>query len=137
MTEKSLYPSDQADKVLVRMPDGMRDHLKDAAKANNRTMNAEIVARLEGSFEAHTGAAARLPLLAEEYIEEQLVKHGIDRTSAIEAMAAKAQSASGTVIIIHYSPRLKLNEFRDALNQMLENAPDEAHVLIYPSNSKT
>lgn len=51
MTEKNLYPSDQADKVLVRMPDGMRDRLKDAAKANNRTMNAEIVARLEDSFQ--------------------------------------------------------------------------------------
>lgn len=49
MTEKNLYPSDQADKVLVRMPDGMRDRLKEAAKANNRTMNAEIVARLEAA----------------------------------------------------------------------------------------
>lgn len=37
------------DKVIVRLPDGMRDRLKDAAKANNRSMNAEIVARLENS----------------------------------------------------------------------------------------
>lgn len=50
MSEKQTFPSDAADKVLVRMPDGMRDRLKDAAKSNNRTMNAEIVARLEGSF---------------------------------------------------------------------------------------
>ncbi len=52
MTEKNLYPSDQADKVLVRMPDGMRDRLKEVAKSNNRTLNAEIVARLERSFTA-------------------------------------------------------------------------------------
>ncbi|MGE6213082.1 Arc family DNA-binding protein [Comamonas aquatica] len=51
MAEKNLYPSDQADKVLVRMPDGMRDRLKEVAKANNRTLNAEIVARLEQSFQ--------------------------------------------------------------------------------------
>lgn len=44
------YPSDRADKVLVRMPDGMRDRIKAAAKAFNRTMNAEIIARLEESF---------------------------------------------------------------------------------------
>lgn len=58
MTEKNPYPSDQADKVLVRMPDGMRDRLKEAAKANNRTMNAEIVARLESTFAAPTTSSA-------------------------------------------------------------------------------
>lgn len=50
MSDKSAFPSDTADKVLVRMPEGMRDQLKDAAKTNNRTMNAEIVARLQESF---------------------------------------------------------------------------------------
>ncbi|WP_442580749.1 Arc family DNA-binding protein [Mesorhizobium sp. ASY16-5R] len=35
------------DKVIVRLPDGMRDSLKAEAEANNRSMNAEIVARLE------------------------------------------------------------------------------------------
>jgi muconolactone delta-isomerase len=44
------YPSEKADRFMVRLPDGMRDRLKEAAKANNRTMNAEVVARL-GAFE--------------------------------------------------------------------------------------
>lgn len=51
MTEKSAYPSDQADKVLVRMPEGMRDSLKRKAKVNNRTLNAEIVLRLQQSMQ--------------------------------------------------------------------------------------
>ncbi len=51
MNDKTAFPSDTADKVLVRMPDGMRDNLKAAAKANNRTMNAEIVARLQETFD--------------------------------------------------------------------------------------
>lgn len=54
--EDAGYPSDKADKVLVRMPDGMRDRMKAAAKVNNRTMNAEIVARLEGSFQSRSAA---------------------------------------------------------------------------------
>lgn len=45
------------DKVIVRLPDGMRDRIKAAAKANKRSMNAEIVARLEESF---SGRTARL-----------------------------------------------------------------------------
>ncbi|MDB5822166.1 MAG: hypothetical protein JWR21_870 [Herminiimonas sp.] len=37
---------------MVRLPDGMRDRIADAAKASNRSMNAEIVARLQKSYEA-------------------------------------------------------------------------------------
>ncbi len=33
------------------MPDGLRDKLKAAAETNSRSMNSEIVARLEASFE--------------------------------------------------------------------------------------
>lgn len=35
------------------MPDGLRDRIRDAAEKNNRSMNAEIIERLEASFEFH------------------------------------------------------------------------------------
>lgn len=44
------FPSDKQDQFMVRFPDGMRDQLKAAAEANNRSMNAEIIARLSQSF---------------------------------------------------------------------------------------
>lgn len=39
-----------AGRFLVRMPDGMRERIAEEAKANSRSMNAEIVHRLEESF---------------------------------------------------------------------------------------
>lgn len=48
--DRQAYPSETADKYVVRFPDGMRDLIAAAAKRNQRTMNAEIVARLAGSF---------------------------------------------------------------------------------------
>lgn len=36
------------DKYILRLPDGLRDDIKSAAKANNRSMNAEIISRLAG-----------------------------------------------------------------------------------------
>lgn len=36
----------ESDKFMLRLPEGMRDRLKVTAQANNRTLNAEIVARL-------------------------------------------------------------------------------------------
>ena len=43
-------PSRTADQFVVRLPDGMRERIAEAAKASGRSMNAEIVARLQESF---------------------------------------------------------------------------------------
>jgi hypothetical protein len=50
MAERKLYPSEQQDRFIVRLPNGMRDKIGVAARANKRSMNAEIVQRLEASF---------------------------------------------------------------------------------------
>ena len=39
------------DKFMLRLPDGMRERLKAAAAENNRSLNAEIVSRLELTLE--------------------------------------------------------------------------------------
>ncbi len=45
MTKKPTVQNE--DKYVIRFPDGMRDALKAAAEANGRSMNAEILARIE------------------------------------------------------------------------------------------
>lgn len=40
----------ESDKFMLRLPDGMRDQIATAAKAGGRSMNSEIVARLQDSF---------------------------------------------------------------------------------------
>lgn len=47
---KKLYPSQKQERFIIRLPDGMRDRIAKAARANNRTMNGEVVSRLEQSF---------------------------------------------------------------------------------------
>ncbi|PZP58300.1 MAG: hypothetical protein DI597_19400 [Pseudoxanthomonas spadix] len=47
---KTDFPSQGLDKYVVRFPEGMRERIAEAAKANNRSMNAEIIGRLEASF---------------------------------------------------------------------------------------
>ncbi|WP_167591810.1 Arc family DNA-binding protein [Jiella endophytica] len=43
-------PQAEQAKFMTRMPGGLRDRLKDAAAANHRSMNSEIIARLLASF---------------------------------------------------------------------------------------
>lgn len=41
---------------MLRLPDGMRDRIREASETNGRSMNAEIVARLQASFEVGIGS---------------------------------------------------------------------------------
>ena len=95
MAEKNLYPSDQADKVLVRMPDGMRDRLKEVAKANNRTLNAEIVARLERSFTADKEVEQ---IAFESGFETSMLREDVARLTALlqKANESKANQSQNT-----------------------------------------
>lgn len=58
-------PSRHADKYIVRFPEGMRDKIAAAAEENGRSMNAEIIARLQASFETKTAAIEPAPARAE------------------------------------------------------------------------
>ncbi|MDH0613423.1 MULTISPECIES: Arc family DNA-binding protein [unclassified Agrobacterium] len=49
MTKKPI--SQPQDKFIVRLPDGLRERIRASAENQNRSMNADIVARLELSFE--------------------------------------------------------------------------------------
>jgi len=45
------YPSDDVEKLLLRFPQGMRDQIKAAADTNGRSMNAEIITRLQAGLD--------------------------------------------------------------------------------------
>ncbi|WP_336802458.1 Arc family DNA-binding protein [Kaistia sp. MMO-174] len=43
-------PSRVLDKIVIRVPDGLRDRIAAAARANNRSVNAELVQLLEATY---------------------------------------------------------------------------------------
>lgn len=105
---KELPPSRTAEQFVVRFPDGMRDKIANAAKANNRSMNAEIVARLDDSFQV----AART--------DEQAFQEGFDSASLrIEVARLREQL---------HAERMQKFEDRasaDATGRLLEALPME------------
>lgn len=83
------------DKYIIRFPDGMRDRLKDAAKANNRTLNAEIVARLERSFTADKEVEQ---IAFESGFEAAMLREDVARLTALlqKANESKANQSQNT-----------------------------------------
>ena len=51
MTEENRFPSQLAERFQIRLPDGMRDRLKSEAEKNGRSMNAEIIQRLQSTLD--------------------------------------------------------------------------------------
>lgn len=48
---KADFPSQLAEKFIIRLPSGMREQIRTKAAENHRSMNAEVIARLEQSLE--------------------------------------------------------------------------------------
>lgn len=103
--KKQLQDSDSrhADKYIVRFPDGMRERLKREAHANNRTLNAEIIARLQASFTEPAHGVDRDAAIASSTAEAMLKaldranEHGkllLKKVEAIEARLIQPEGAS-------------------------------------------
>lgn len=78
-------PSQQLEKFIIRLPDGMRERIKAAADANNRSMNAEIVATLDERYpapEAFDAKVERMILAIGRRITD--ARPGSERDQAIE-----------------------------------------------------
>ena len=64
MTKQSTALTNRnSDKFMLRLPDGMRDAIAEFAKQSGRSMNAEIVYRLQQSIEedqANTGSIQQM-----------------------------------------------------------------------------
>lgn len=129
--QRKPFPSETQERFIVRFPDGMRDRIAEAAKLNNRSMNAEIVARLEATF-AGNGESAQLPALVEDVAKEFMENSHINRPEALEAMAVKAQNAKGPVLIIHHAPGINLGDMRSVLQHLGDGLPADAAVYVYP-----
>lgn len=95
MTKKT-FPSDKLDQYIVRFPDGMRDRIKDEAAKNGRSMNAEIVARLEDSFD--TEEVLPLASGALDSLEDSIRQN----REMLEASKGIVQELKGLRAIIRY-----------------------------------
>jgi uncharacterized protein YigA (DUF484 family) len=68
-----------ADKFVVRLPDGMREKIADIARDNHRSMNSEIIARLDLSIEQDEHGDLTVRTLAQvtrrcEELEQELAQ---------------------------------------------------------------
>lgn len=107
MSDQKDFPSDRADKFVVRLPDGMRDRIKAEADNNKRSMNAEIIARLEQSL--------KLPAMVDRIMESfKTIDAGHNEKDALMARMAEMIEAQ----------KLLSDQQENIINQLLKAMPD-------------
>jgi len=58
MSKKSTVPtSRESDKFVLRLPEGMREKIAELAKSSGRSMNAELVHRIQRTIDEDTALA--------------------------------------------------------------------------------
>lgn len=88
MVDESRYPT-RIPPYGLRMPPELKERVQAAAEANNRSMNAEIVSRLEATFLAETegqGMTEKEILAASRAFIDDIER----RIAALEEHAARA-----------------------------------------------
>lgn len=85
MNEMNTHARQDADKYIVRFPEGMRDRLKNAAHVNGRSLNSEIITRLQQSFQSPMAAPVpgRSNAVLTEEIAAVLVRHLAQRPEVL------------------------------------------------------
>ncbi|CAN7626001.1 Arc family DNA-binding protein [Aminobacter sp. LjRoot7] len=67
-----MTPSREADKYIIRFPDGMRERIRERAAANRRSMNAEIVHYLDRALDAQEAKGPAEAATSPSHVTHQL-----------------------------------------------------------------
>jgi len=95
--------SRESDKFVVRLPDGLRDRITTLAKKNHRSMNSEIVHRLERSMVSTELCA----------LQAQLIQQLSDRIVELEAKAPESNQVVSTTLPLVPAPTLQCLQARE------------------------
>ncbi|MDU8429854.1 Arc family DNA-binding protein [Pseudomonas syringae pv. actinidifoliorum] len=78
----SIREDDKDEKFVIRLPTGMRGRVRGAAKANHRSMNSEIINRIDASLR-HEQEIARL-----KAVIDVLLNGGTPATNVVQLTEA-------------------------------------------------
>ncbi|MBV7417901.1 Arc family DNA-binding protein [Comamonas sp. CMM03] len=103
--------------MKIRLPADLKDQIEAASKQSGRSMNAEIVARLEGSFNASSVARESVPRILET-LEDALGQAALEKG----VLKLNLNSLSEALTLLLQSPALEEQLKPDHKARLLELA---------------
>jgi hypothetical protein len=104
-------PSEMQERIIVRLPDGMRDRLAELAKSNNRSVNAEVVNCLEALL-----SRVKKPLLVDNENTAEA-----DVTLELKSLRAEFAELRETIGVPDFTDRgTAIYDTRNMVGELLE-----------------
>ncbi len=111
-----MNDDDRYTRITLRIPKGLHHRLSDAADKTSKSLNAEIVARLDGSFDAPSE-----PYATESQLERVFKKIGKEHTEAMLAVSL-VRDMLGTYVKTLFKRLPKADQQNDEYQLMHELA---------------
>jgi len=131
-------PSRGVDQFVVRFPDGLREQVREIAERNGRSMNAEIIARLEESIQAQPVAGDVTELKQALAHSERVIELQGEMIEVLsgekEAVAKNAKLSEELALQFIVPIQLAAEGKTDALDRIFDRVkadPNALNKLIY------
>lgn len=115
-------------RTALRVPPELHKQLHRAAFVATRTFNAEILSRLQASFEALP--VATLPTAVEQAIEGEQRERGGTHEEALTRLVLAGQAGGGTVVPLTIAPGTTIAQVQKMINTAVKLLPADASVLL-------
>lgn len=125
-------PQDEFHKTGVRMPKDVHARLHEAAAASGRSYNAEIVARLQSSFELDRS----LPPDVQEAIQHEIEERGGTAEEAHIRVAHTAMANGGTLFHAFITPQTTIEQLKTMLEASKTIIPPDASIIVERKSQK-
>lgn len=113
------------------MPKPLHEQLHNAAEVSGRSYNAEIVARLQQSFDATGDLDAEVREIAQEFAEQR----GLSLKDALNLLVHTGSSPSASALFVKVTPGMTLAEIRAVFEVAKEFTPPDASI-VYDATGK-
>jgi len=113
-------------RITLRIPKDLLQQVNRSARDTSKSQNAEIVGRLQGSFDF----MAVLPPAIRDAVAEVVEAKNCTPEAALADLVLAGQSNGGQVLNIRIAPGMTLKEIRDAPAWMSEVVPNATSVVV-------
>lgn len=115
-------------RITLRIPKDLHARITREAFITSKSQNAEIIARLEGSFDQH--AASPLPDYVQDAMSHEIKERGGTPDEALTRLVQIAQAQGGTVFNLTVPADMKMGQLVELLQASKTVIPADANISI-------
>ena len=121
---------DQYTRITLRIPKTLHADLMRHAYTTSKSNNAEIIGRLQASFEATTPP---LPKAVQSAVEREVARNGGTHEDALVRLVELGEQRSGMVLNLTVHKGMTVQDLSTALQGLAEALPAGTEVALRPS----